>query len=72
MISIDEVICGKCRNYNGIAWAGKEEASEYIKCAVAKNGNAEELLEWHDLESDCEEFEEDDNGNDKVGNYKKR
>lgn len=63
MILIDSMICKDCRNYKGIAWAGKEESSEYIKCAVAKSGNAEELLKWKGTESECSKFEkEDDDG----------
>ena len=60
MISIDEVICKDCENYKGIAWAGDEESSEYIKCAVAESGDAEELLEWKGLKSECDEFREEE------------
>lgn len=65
MILVDGVICKECKNYKMIAKAGEEESSEYIKCAVAKSGNAEELLKWKGTESECSKFEkEDDDGED--------
>lgn len=46
MIRLSMTPCENCKNFNGTKWRGKAEATEYIRCKVAKDNDAKNLLKY--------------------------
>lgn len=45
MICLNLMPCSNCEHFQGTARHGKEEKTEYVKCEIAKENDAVNLLE---------------------------
>ena len=57
MICLNLTPCSNCKLFRGIVWHGKEEKTEYIKCEIALDNNAKNLLIYSDSGISCDKQE---------------
>lgn len=57
MIRLGMLPCFDCKFYKGIKQPNKSEIGEYVRCDIAKNKNAEELVYIKDKKYLCDKYE---------------
>ena len=57
MIAIGGMPCIICKHYKGIEQREQNnEASEYVRCEIARENDAKNLLEYKNTSIDCKKF----------------
>lgn len=53
MVNVNSMPCSNCKNYQGIKQPDGTEKTEYIRCKVAKDNDAKNLLYLRDGKAVC-------------------